>query len=134
MNDKLSKQAIGLGAAYGAQFLLGTAAALFFELPDSADESQVWAGAWQAWPTAAHMILGTLIVLGSVALLFTAWRAKNAAWKKAAVGNIVGAVISGGSGERFISTNSDWWTLLMSVGLLISVASLVWGLYKSKNV
>jgi putative effector of murein hydrolase len=87
-------------------------------------------GQWLIW---AHLINGTLIVAGAIALYARAIKLKNKTWK------IVGGVTAGSvilawvCGEEFISKQNDLYSFAMSLFFIIALTSLGAGLYKTKQ-
>ena len=61
------------------QFLLGMYINLYVGFPSSGP-AEAWSFAWHTWPVAAHIILGTLILLTSISTLVRAIRLKNRHW------------------------------------------------------
>ncbi|HSW77235.1 MAG TPA: hypothetical protein VLG36_00365 [Candidatus Chromulinivoraceae bacterium] len=87
-------------------------------------------GQWLIW---AHLIVGTLIVLGTVSLYVRAIKLKSKPWKIAA-GIATGAVVLAWyCGEEFISRQLDIYSYAMSLLFIIAFVSLGSGIYKNNT-
>ena len=136
-SKKLRLQVVILLAALGLQFLLGMATNLFVQIPDShpgAGSSNVLLGSLQAigWSVvsgfpslALHAILGTGLVLGSIAILIRSFRTKDKKWIIVAVFGFLGILTAFLNGVRFVVINEDVNSFAMSLGFLIATVSYV---------
>ena len=105
---------------------------LYVTFPTSGP-ADAWAYAWHKWPVGAHIILGTLILLGGISLLVRAIRRKNRHWITYSAIAVFGLLLSYLGGERFITTLNDIASYLMSVGFLIAFLAFNWGLYTQSS-
>jgi len=110
------------------QFLLGMYINLYVEFPTSGP-ADAWSFAWHSWPVAAHIILGTLILLISISTLVRSIRLKNRHWITFISIGVAAMLLSVIGGETFITTQSELASYLMSLGFLIGLLALNWGLY-----
>jgi hypothetical protein len=132
LKDPFKAQAIGLIVSLTAQYLLGMYANLFVEFPENASEGQLWEFSWSQIPLALHIIVGLLLTIGATALIARAIKTKNKIWIKSSVVGAVGIIVAAYAGARFIPTQQDFYSYLMSVGFIIAYAAYFWGLYKSR--
>jgi len=110
------------------QFLLGMYINLYVGFPSSGP-AEAWSFAWHTWPVAAHIILGTLILLTSISTLVRAIRLKNRHWITFIGLGVSAMLLSVIGGERFITTQNELASYLMSFGFLGGLLALNWGLY-----
>lgn len=128
----LTPHAWGMVGVLVIQYLLGMASALFITFPQKEKEGQLWKFAWQQIPIALHIIVGFLLVVGTLALLIRSAVEKNKQWiitSSIATVSVVGAVIGG---AFFIPTQTDWYSFLMAVSFIIALLAYFWGIYVSK--
>jgi len=110
------------------QFLLGMYVNLYVKFPTSGP-ADAWKFAWTVWMVGAHIILGTLILLGGIGLLVRAIRRKNRHWITFSAIAVFGLLLAYLGGERYITTLNDIASYLMAVGFLITFLGLNWGLF-----
>jgi len=110
------------------QYLLGMYVNLYVKFPTSGPEA-AWKFAWSSLPVAAHIILGTLILLGSISMLVRAIIRKNRHWIMVASIGVAGLLLCGFGGESFITTQHEVGSYLMSLGFLAALLALNWGFY-----
>lgn len=114
------------------QYVLGMLTNLYVKFPENKTNYQQWQYANGQLLIGLHIILGVLLLIGSIVLLVRAIRMKDRVWRVAAtigLGSILLAVISG---SEFISTQNHAYSLIMSALFVSSVAAYGWGLYKTK--
>ena len=116
------------------QYILGMAAMAFVKFPESATAAQYWDFANSQWLLVAHMGVATGLVIGAVIVLVRAFLQKNTVWKIAATVGFVSIIVAGLGGERFVSTQSDIWSLVMGLGFLAAFLSYGWAIYSSKQI
>ena len=73
-----------------------------------------------------------LLFIGALMLLIRSITYKNRTWTVAGSIGLAGILIAIYGGVRFIPTQSDPYSLLMSIAFIISLLAYVWGLFKSK--
>jgi hypothetical protein len=122
------REVVGVNAALVVQFLLGMYLNMYVEFPKNGPAA-AWAFARSSFAVMTHIILGTLLLVGGIALLVRAIRAKNRHWTIVASIAVFGMLMSWSGGERFITTQNDVASYFMAVGFLISLLGFNWGLY-----
>ncbi len=127
-NKKLHYHTYGLLSFLAIQYALGMYANLFVEFSKSADIHTRWIYAMGNPFVALHVVIGTGLLLGAVALVVRAAKLRAAAWKIPAYLGLVGILLSWVGGERFVSTQIDIFSYLMSLGFLLAVFAYCWGL------
>ncbi len=131
--NSIDKHAIGLLALLGIEFLLGVWASLFAEFPDNSNANQLWSYGFTQWSVVAHIIVGLLILAGAVALLVSAYKRKSHNWKVAGWAGFAFVTIAFICGERFVTTQNDWFSLIMSVGLAGVAGAYIYGLLNNRT-
>ena len=114
------------------QYLLGIASNLFTQFPDTKDAGRLWLYAWSQTSLALHIILGLLLLFGSIILIIRALIKRDFIWIIASVVGflaIIGSVIAG---AIFITSQSNVYSFAMSVGFIVALLSYFLGVYKSK--
>jgi len=110
------------------QFLLGMYINLYVKFPTSGP-ADAWSFAWHSWPVAAHIILGTLILLTSISTLVRSIILKNRHWILFASVGAAAMLLSVIGGETFITTQNELASYLMSFGFLTGLLALDWSFY-----
>jgi hypothetical protein len=115
------------------QYILGMITNLFVTFPDTTIEGKLWEYAWSQISEASHIILGLLLFIGALVLLIRALRYKNRTWTIAASTGLGGILLAIYGGVRFIPTQNDPYSLVMSIAFIVALLALVWGFYASKE-
>jgi len=111
------------------QFLLGMYVNLYVTFPTTGP-ADAWKFVWTVWPVAAHLILGSLLLLGGISLLVRAIARKNRHWITFGAIAVFGLLLAYLGGERYVTTLNDIASYVMSVGFLTTFLALNWGLAK----
>jgi len=122
------RDVIGANVSLVIQFLLGIYINLYVEFPKSGPAAQ-WSFAWHSLPVAAHILLGTFILLAGISTLVRSIRMKNRHWITAASIAVAGVLMSVLGGERYVTTLNEIASYFMAVGFLTTLLALNWGLY-----
>ena len=147
-SSKLRKQALGLLARYGLQFLAGMLLNLFITIPathpgSSGSEyfsrswnSLIWALSGQGgWELVFHVYLALLLVLGSIALFIRAAAEEhNKNWS---IAGGVAALFTVGAffnGLSFVNYNNSVSSMIMATCWLVAVGALIFGVAKFSPV
>jgi len=132
-NNKLRVQAYFLLGFLSLQYLLGMLTNLFVAFPENNTDLQQWEFAKTQFMLMAHIILGILLLVGAIMLYIRAFQAKDRHWKIASgigLGSILLAILSG---SEFISTQSEYYSLVMSLLFILAVGAFGWGIYQSND-
>lgn len=103
------------------QFLLGIVANLYVTFPESTDKATLWHAAWSHWSTAAHAILGVLIVLLGLVVLIKAIRLRQGNFSALAIIGFIMLLVAAFGGEEFVSTQKDAYSLVMAIGFIVAM-------------
>jgi hypothetical protein len=131
-SPKLRRHALGLLGLLAVQYGLGMLSNLYVGFPENNTEWQQWQYAEGQLLIVSHIVVGIALLLGLIVLWARAARAGDKTWKIAAglgTGSVVLAIITG---SKFISTQAEGFSLAMSIFFIAAVASLGWGIYRSK--
>jgi hypothetical protein len=112
------------------QYALGMYVNLFVEFPQNAAAGQLWEFSWRQPSLATHIIVGILLLFGSLVFFIRVVRRPSPAWKKPALLGLIGIVLAGLGGSTFIPTQSNAYSYLMSLAFLISFFGYTWGLQR----
>jgi SNF family Na+-dependent transporter len=115
------------------QYLLGMAANLFVQFPDTKNEKKLWEFAGSQWTVVTHMILGFLLLIGGFVLLFRSIRRKDKNWIIAGGVGLFAILIAVGAGSEFIPTQQDVYSFLMAAAFILAILAYGWGIYKAKK-
>jgi hypothetical protein len=125
------------------QFLAGMVVNLYVRLPAShpgtaapdyfigVAQGDVWALAHSALALRAHVVLGLLLFLASLALIGLAIAARRRAWIVASVFGTIGIMAAGFNGASFLNYGHDFSSLLMSLGFAVAMFAYTLGLAAS---
>ena len=126
--NSLNKLGFGMIIVLIVQYVLGMFTNLFEQFPDGNQIGQLWDFAWSQFPIAAHIIIGSVLLIGSIVFVIRAVRQKNKFWIMASVIGCFGILIAGMSGAMFIPTQNDSYSYLMSIFFLVAFLSYVFGI------
>jgi hypothetical protein len=127
----LKKQGIFMLIVLVLQYILGMTANLFVTFPQTKNEAALWEFAWSQLPIAAHIIVGSLLLIGGITLFVSSIVHKNKNWIVASTIGALALIFAGYSGSRFIPTQIDAYSFTMSLGFIIAFVSYAWGVYVS---
>jgi len=131
--NKLHVQTLFLIGFLVGEYLLGMLTNLLVSSPEGGADWQQWEFARTQLPVMAHVILGLLLLVGSIVVCIWAFRAEDRTWKIASgigLGSILLAIVSG---SEFISSQRDYYSLVMSLLLIAAITAYAWGIYKTKQ-
>lgn len=115
------------------EYLLGMAASLFVEFPQTHNATMLWQFAKGQFSITAHIVIGLLMVIGAIVLLVRAIIRKDKKWIIAASVGLFGILVAAFAGERFVSTQQAIYSYSMAVAFIIAFVAYGWGIYKAKN-
>lgn len=133
MNKSLNRQGFGLLIGLAVQYVLGMAINLYVSFPAHNSPHAQWVFTLHNLLILLHLIIGTLLVIGSIAMIIRAMKLGSSSWKLPASLGLISLVIAWVAGDTFITTQSSVLSYVMSLGFLAAIGSYVWGLYRSKN-
>jgi multisubunit Na+/H+ antiporter MnhC subunit len=131
-NPKLRGHALGLMGLLVVQYVLGMLSNMYVSFPENNTDWQQWHYAEGQLLIVAHIVVGMALLLGMIVLWVRAMKLRDKAWKIAGglgTGSVVLAIVSG---SEFISNQKDGYSFAMSLFFITAVASLGWGIYKTK--
>lgn len=128
----LSKQTFGLIIGLCVEFILGMTTNIYVSFPENLSEKQNWEFAQNQIPLVLHMIIGALLLIGSIALLIQAIRTKIKSWIIIASLGMVAMLITFGSGSAFVGSQVDVYSFVMAIGFILTLFIYIWGIYKLK--
>jgi len=134
--QKLSKTYLSVtkGAIHTllAIFILGMIANLYIEIPA---ESNAWSWVFtHSSVIASHAVLGTLLVVVSVASLVLAFLNHRVAWITASALGLIFTAAAAYFGASFLSAESELSSLLMAFGFLGALVSYALAVFQTKVV
>jgi len=128
----LRSQGLGMVFTLTIQYILGMISNLFVQFPDTSVQGQLWQFAWSQISIAAHIILGLLLFINAIVILNRALTYKDRTWVVAGSIGLVSILVAIYGGVRFIQTQNDPYSLVMSIAFILALLAYVWGLFKSK--
>lgn len=129
---KLNKHAVAMISLLVVQYLVGMLTNLYIHFPEGESVAHQWKFASGQWLVMLHVIVGTLLVFGVMALYVQAIKMKDKTWKIAggiASGSVILAFICG---EEFVSRQSDMYSFAMSLFFIVALGAICWGIYKAR--
>ena len=115
------------------QYALGMVTNLFVQFPDTSQAGPLWEAARSQFPSAAHIVVGTLLLIGAVVFTIRAAGKDNRPWLASALGGLVGIIVAYISGVIFTTLQSDVYSLVMALGFIAAVVAYGWGLLAVKR-
>jgi hypothetical protein len=115
------------------QYVFGMLSNLFVAFPEGATAWEQWKFAHGQFVMMAHIDIGVLLLGMAVALYVRAVRRHHRIWKIAAGGGMGAILLAVVSGSEFINTQSDVYSVTMSLLFIIAVAAYGWGIYATKG-
>ncbi len=121
-------QAFFLCLFLAIQYALGMYVNLFVSFPHTTSGTTIWEFSWSQLPLAAHIVLGILLLVGSVIAVARAIRYREARWVVVNSIAFLAILIAGASGAMFVGTQAGIFSYLMSLAFLAAILSYGWGL------
>jgi heme A synthase len=115
------------------QYILGMITNLFVKLPEDGQPAQVWAAANSQFPSAAHIILGMLLLIVAIVIIVRAVMSKNRTLVWISVAGLAAIAVATYGGIVFTTGQSDTYSLVMALGFIASLVVYVWGLIAARN-
>ena len=133
MEKSLNRQGLGTLIALAVEFTLGMAINLFVAFPEDASPHSLWIFTVHNPLVLAHLIVGTLIVLGVIPMVIRAFRQHVTSWQLPALAGMVCVFAAWAAGDMFVTAQAEALSYLMSLAFLLAIFSFGWGLYRSKG-
>jgi hypothetical protein len=115
------------------QYALGMYVNLFVAFPDGIQGGGAWEFSWRQPALATHIVLGILLLIGSIVFLIRVLVSKSATWKYPAIGGLVGILLAGFAGATFIPSQTDAYSYIMSLAFLIAFGAYARGLFSARS-
>lgn len=115
------------------EFLLGMITNIFVRFPDTGSETQLWEFAKSQLPIILHILVGLSLLVGSFTLVIRSLRQKDNSIKIATIIGLISIFIAGFAGSRFVSTQNDNYSFVMSFMFAAALLSYIWALYKTSS-
>ncbi len=128
----LKPHAVGMIGGLILQYLLGMTANLFVTFPEGKHGGQLWLFAWRQVSIAIHIILGFLLLIGTIALLVRAIREKSTSWITVSIIALVGIIGAITGGSLFIPSQTAIYSFVMAAGFIVALLAYFWGLYTDR--
>ena len=133
MKTTLDRQGLGASIALAVQFALGMIINLYVEFPADTSPHTQWEFAIRNPFIVAHLVIGTLIVLGAVTMVVRAIRQNTTTWKLPAAFGLVSVLAAWIAGDTFVTTQADLLSYAMSLAFLLAILSYGWGIYRASH-
>lgn len=125
--------AIFMIGALVIQYALGMVTNLFVQFPETNQADQLWAAARSQFPTLAHIIVGTALLVGAIVLVVRAARQNSRPWIVSSAIGLAGILAAIFGGTQFVTTQIDAYSLVMALATIVAFLSYGWGLYASRK-
>lgn len=131
--SKLVPHTFGLIGLLCIQFLLGIWANFQVSFPDTTDIAKLWQFAVHSPVIMAHMIFGTLLVLGGLVLVVRAYHTPGRVWKTGSGIGFGSVLLAWLSGEQFVSSQQNVYSLAMALFFLVAIVAYFTTIYLTKT-
>ncbi len=128
----LKQHAIGMIILSVIQYILGMITSLYISFPEGKTREQLMIFAKQQVPLIVHIVVGLLLLFGTIALLVRSLIQKDRHWIAPAAIATTAILTATITGMIFIPTQQAGYSLIMSLSFLIALLSYFWGLYADK--
>jgi hypothetical protein len=125
----IARQTFGLILGLSLQYLLGIWIALFVEFPETDSPKELWQFAMSQPAIILHLVLGSLMVLGSLVLMVRAYKSGERVWKAGAGIGFGAVLLAWLAGEEFVATQSDNYSFAMAAFFVVALLAYVSTLY-----
>jgi hypothetical protein len=132
--NRLRKQGIGMLVALTVEYLLGIAVNLYITFPNTKNQMLLWQFASKQVPLAMHMLVGILMVVGSLVLVILSLKLKDRSWVVCSVIGFIAIVLAALTGSQFIPTQENGYSFAMAACFIIAFLAYAVGVYKTKRL
>ena len=115
------------------QYTLGMVTNLFVQFPDTNQPDQLWAFVRVQFPIIAHIVIGTLLLVGAIVFVIRAVRQNNQIWIVSSVVGLIGMVAAVIGGTQFVTFQVDAYSLVMALATIVAFLAYGWGLYADRG-
>ena len=115
------------------QYALGMVTNMFVQFPDTSDAGQLWEFARSQFATGAHILIGTLLLLGAVVFVIRAIRQHNRSWIASSVVGLIAIAAAFYGGVMFVSSQVDAYSMIMALAFIVAFLAYGWGLYADRG-
>ena len=129
----LRVNAIFMIGAMVIQYTLGMISNMFVQFPDTTRPDLLWAAARSQFPTLAHIIVGTLLLVGAIVFVIRAARNHQSGWIASSVVGLIAILAAIFGGTQFVTTQTDAYSLLMALATIAAFIAYGWGLVAARN-
>jgi len=129
----LRTHAIFMIFALVIQYTLGMIANMFVQFPDTTRPDLLWTAARSQFPTLAHIIVGTALLVGAIVFVVRAARQNNRLWIVSSVAGLISILAAIFGGTQFVTSQVDAYSLVMALATIVAFLSYGWGLYASRR-
>lgn len=132
--SRLTAHAFGMIGLLIIEYLLGISTNVFVQFPEGKYGKQLWAFAGQQLPITLHIIIGFLLLLGTLALFIRAIITKSTSWIRTGSIALVAVIAAIVTGSLFIPTQSAGYSFIMALSFIIALLAYFWGIYRNKRI
>ena len=115
------------------QYTLGMISNMFVQFPDTTDPGQLWEFARSQFATGAHILIGTLLLLGAVVFVIRPVRQHNRSWIASSLVGLIAILTAFYGGVTFVSTQLNAYSLVMALSTIVAFVAYGWGLYADRG-
>ena len=124
----LRVNAIFMIAALVIQYTLGMISNMFVQFPDTSRPDLLWAAARSQFPTLAHIIVGSLLLVGAIVFVVRAAINHQRGWIASSVVGLIAILAAIFGGTQFVTTQIDAYSLVMALATILAFIDYGWGL------
>jgi uncharacterized membrane protein YhaH (DUF805 family) len=129
----LTGHARGMIGLLIAEYLLGVVTNLYVQFPAGQNESGLWAFSRGQSLILLHILVGILLLFGTIALLARARKNRDSVWSFAAVVALCAVLLAMVTGLLFVGSQLALYSLLMSLSFITALLAYFYGLYASRS-
>lgn len=122
--DALKRFPLSVVWVLAIQFLLGMYINMYVEFPESVTSTQAsWEFARGNIWILAHIVIGLIILLGTINYLVMALKYKQKQVVPYAIIGLIAVLVAVLGGERFVSAGDDLYSMLMATGFIGAIVT-----------
>ena len=124
---------IGMLGLLALQYVLGMVTNLYVQFPQTDQISQLWDAARSQFASAAHILLGVLLLVGAILFVIRAAMNREGRWIVSSAVGLAGIVVAAFGGVTFVNSQGVIFSLIMSLGFLGALVAYGWGLFMTRR-